>query len=148
VAERLDLILVGGGLANGLIAWRLAQVRPDVRFVILEGSERLGGNQTWSFHDDDLKADEHRWMADLVAHRWAGLRGGFSGFRAAARQRIPQRHFGALPPKLMEIAGDRIRLGRPSGASGPSYVRPASGEVMNAGAVIDGRGPGAARTWP
>ena len=36
-----DLILVGGGLANGLIAWRLAATRPDVRVLLLEKGKKF-----------------------------------------------------------------------------------------------------------
>ena len=31
-----DLILVGGGLANGLLALRLRQQRPELRVLLLE----------------------------------------------------------------------------------------------------------------
>ena len=37
-----DLILVGGGLANGLLALRLRQARPDLRLLIIEQGETLG----------------------------------------------------------------------------------------------------------
>jgi lycopene beta-cyclase len=53
------LILAGGGLANGLIAWRLRQLRPQVRVLMIESGSSLGGNHTWSFHDSDLTTDQH-----------------------------------------------------------------------------------------
>ena len=65
-----DVVLVGGGLANGLIAWRLAQCKPDLRVILLEAADTLGGNHTWSFHDSDLTPAQHQWMAPLVVHRW------------------------------------------------------------------------------
>ncbi|MGI4878583.1 MAG: lycopene cyclase family protein, partial [Janthinobacterium lividum] len=43
-----DLILAGGGLANGLIALRLAAQRPGLRVAIVEASAGIGGNHTWS----------------------------------------------------------------------------------------------------
>ncbi|WP_336933994.1 lycopene cyclase family protein, partial [Atlantibacter hermannii] len=49
-----DLILVGAGLANGLIAWRLQQVRPELNVLLIEQGEAAGGNHTWSFHHHDL----------------------------------------------------------------------------------------------
>ena len=42
-AARVELLLVGGGLANGLIALRLSPLRPGVRVVALEAGDRLGG---------------------------------------------------------------------------------------------------------
>ena len=42
-----DLLLIGGGLANGLLALRLSQVRPDLDVRIVEATEpvwlRIGG---------------------------------------------------------------------------------------------------------
>jgi lycopene beta-cyclase len=67
-----DLILVGGGLANSLIAWRLQTERPELRILLLEQGRHLGGNHTWSFHDSDLSAAQLRWIAPLVSHRWPG----------------------------------------------------------------------------
>ena len=58
-AAQYDLILAGGGLANGLIAWRLHTLRPGLRILLLEASERIGGNHTWSFHDGDLTPEQH-----------------------------------------------------------------------------------------
>ena len=37
-----DLILVGGGLASSLIAWRLAMDRPEVRVGVVEREKGLG----------------------------------------------------------------------------------------------------------
>ncbi|WP_312929041.1 NAD(P)-binding protein, partial [Pseudescherichia sp.] len=39
-----DLILVGGGLANGLIAWRLRQRYPQLNLLLIEAGEQPGGN--------------------------------------------------------------------------------------------------------
>ena len=47
------VVSVGGGLANSLIAYRLAQTRPELEPLIVE-AERLGGNHTWCFHATDL----------------------------------------------------------------------------------------------
>ena len=49
-----DLILVGGGLANTLIALRLSDALPEIKIMILEQGPALGGNHTWSFHGSDL----------------------------------------------------------------------------------------------
>ena len=53
-ADDFDLILIGGGLAASLIAWRLALDRPGKRVAVVEREDRLGGRHTWSFFDSDL----------------------------------------------------------------------------------------------
>ena len=69
-----DVILAGGGLANGLIALRLLQRQPDIRILMIESGPRPGGNHTWSFHESDLTAAQLAEIAPLIAHRWQGDR--------------------------------------------------------------------------
>src|ERR1700710_2750541 len=65
-----DLILAGGGLANGLLAYRLAKQRPDIRLQMIEQEDTLGGAHTWSFHATDLTPGQNAWMAPFVVHHW------------------------------------------------------------------------------
>ena len=65
-----DLVLAGGGLANGLLAWRLRALRPELRILLLESEAHIGGNHTWSFHDTDLTPAQQAWIAPLVTQRW------------------------------------------------------------------------------
>ena len=55
-----ELILVGGGLANSLIAYRILTERPDFPLLIVERGATLGANHTWSFHDSDLTDGQRR----------------------------------------------------------------------------------------
>ena len=64
-----DIVFVGGGLANGLIAYRLAQARPDLRLLVLEAGETIGGNHTWSLHDGDLTAAQQAWIEPFSGPR-------------------------------------------------------------------------------
>lgn len=135
-----DLILVGGGLANGLIAWRLRQRQPELRILLLEAGAQPGGNHTWSFHQQDLSREQHRWIAPLVSHRWPGYE-----VRFPARQRslagdylsISSQHFAQV---LSQTLGAIILTHTPVARLTPQSVTLASGETLRAGAVIDGRG--------
>jgi lycopene beta-cyclase len=135
-----DLLLVGGGLANGLIAWRLAQARPEVRIRVVERGATLGGNHTWSFHEHDLDAAQHAWLAPLVAHAWPHYDVRFpdrhrrlrSGYFAVTSARFDAR--------LRERLGDAVRTGVEVTSVSRDAVRLADGEVLRAGATIDGRG--------
>jgi lycopene beta-cyclase len=136
-----DLILAGGGLANGLIAWRLAAARPELRILLLEQEDRLGGNHTWSFHASDLTDAQRAWIAPLVSWRWPGyqvvfpdlsrtLDGGYCSILSDDFARV-------LEPAL----GPALRTGTRIAAVHPTRVELASGETLHARAVIDGRGP-------
>lgn len=135
-----DLILVGGGLANGLIAWRLRDRQPDLRILMLEAGPAPGGNHTWSFHQQDLSRDQLRWIAPLVSHRWPGYE-----VRFPARQRslegeylsISSQHFA---DELTRRLGDALLTHSSVSRLTPQSVTLATGETLHAGAVIDGRG--------
>jgi len=136
-----DLILVGGGLANGLIAWRLHSARPELKILLLEAGGSIGGNHTWSFHDGDLALEQRIWIAPLVAHRWPQYQVLFpnhartldSGYASIASSDFARVIQAALGPAL--------RTGVRADTVNPTSVRLESGETLYARAVIDGRGP-------
>lgn len=135
-----DLILVGAGLANGLIAWRLQQQRPALRILVLEQAVEMGGNHTWSFHDSDLTAQQRGWIAPLVSHRWPAYRVIFPEYErslASAYNSIASPVFARV---IGAALGQSLRLNVPIDALMPTSVTLASGETITAGAVIDGRG--------
>lgn len=135
-----DLILVGGGLANGLIAWRLQQLRPQWRVLCLEQGPVLGGNHTWSFHDADLTAEQLRWLAPLLEQRWPAYHVHFpafsrrmeGGYASITSERFAQ----VITPAL----GPSLRTDCAVAEVGASHVTLASGETLHAAVVIDGRG--------
>ncbi|MBO0905941.1 lycopene beta-cyclase CrtY [Jiella sonneratiae] len=145
MADDLDIALVGGGLANGLIAWRLAERRPDLKIAVFEAGDAVGGNHTWSFHEGDLTADEHRWMAPFVTYAWPDNEVRFpnrrkrlgTGYRSVSSERFRER--------LTARLGGQIRCRRPAVAVSPTSVVLADGSEIAARAVVDGRGHAASR---
>lgn len=139
-SESPGLVLAGGGLANGLIAWRLRQLRPQLPLTLLEASPTLGGNHTWCFHDGDLDAAQRAWLAPLVAHRWpahavmfgARTRRLASGYNAVSSERFHE--------VLAQALGQAVRLSTPLAEVHPDRAVTAAGEVIEGTAVIDGRG--------
>jgi lycopene beta-cyclase len=135
-----DLILAGGGLANGLIAWRLKQLRPELSVLCIEEQPHLGGNHTWSFHEGDLTAEQHRWLQPLVVQRWAAYDVHFpqrsrrlnSGYASITSERFAD--------VIQADLGDALRTGQRITRLTPSAVVMESGEQLQALAVIDGRG--------
>lgn len=136
-----DLLLVGGGLANGLLALRLSQVRPDLDVRIVEGGDRLGGVHTWSFFDADLTEAQQAWIGPLIVHRWPAYCVRFpqferrlsTGYRSVTAERFAQVVQAALP--------ERIMLNAPVASVSPREAVLTDGRQLRARAVIDGRGP-------
>lgn len=135
-----DLILVGGGLANGLIALRLRQTRPDLRIIVLEQNTRPAGNHTWSFHQSDLTDTQLQWITPLISKRWPGyqvhfpqlsriLNGGYASIFSSQFAQI-----------MTETLGDALRVNAPVEALSPTEVQLKDGTRIHAQAVIDGRG--------
>ncbi len=50
----VDLAIVGGGLAGGLIALALHQERPESRIALIDSGKSFGGNHRWSWFTSDL----------------------------------------------------------------------------------------------
>jgi lycopene beta-cyclase len=137
-----DLILVGGGLANCLIALRLNTLRPEIRILILERSPRLGGNHTWSFHDSDVTSGQRDTLKPLVEKSWPShdvhfpqltrtLSGGYNSI-------VSER----LHDAVSAVLGDRVLLQAAVKSVGPESVTLEDGRRFAAPAVIDGRGDG------
>lgn len=140
MTPRYDIILAGGGLANGLIAWRLRQQRPELRILLLEQGDRLGGNHTWSFHSGDLTPAQHAWLAPLISHRWDA----YSVIFPQRRRRLTGGYLSIASQDFARVIEEdlagHVRTGSIITRLTPTEVALASGELLEAGAVIDGRG--------
>lgn len=136
--EEFDLILVGAGLANGLIALRLLHDRPGLRIAIIESGE-VGGNHTWCFQESDVPVAAQAWLGPLITHSWAEQEVRFprlvrrlaNGYRAVTAERFREVLRQAklswfVPAQAITLEPDAVTL--------------KDGRVLRAAAVIDGRG--------
>lgn len=138
--RRTSLLLAGGGLANGLIAYRLAQLRPEISVQVVEGGDSLGGRHTWSFFDTDIEATCD-WIRVFVAKSWSAYEVRFpkrwrriaNGYRSITSKRFHE--------VLTSTLAGRIVLGAQIETLGPDWLRLADGQLLTADLVIDGRGP-------
>jgi lycopene beta-cyclase len=138
--RRPSLLLAGGGLANGLIAYRMAQLRPEISVQIVEAGNSLGGRHTWSFFATDLGSTGD-WLNVFVAKSWGDYEVRFpdrrrriaNGYRSISSQQFHE--------VLTAALGDRIALEAPIETLGPDWVCLTDGRRLSADLVIDGRGP-------
>ncbi len=111
-----------------------------MRLRLLEASDRLGGNHTWSFFETDLTPAQCRWVDPLVAHRWAGYEVRFpalrrrlgTGYRSVTSERL-----NATIAKELDAS---VTLGAAVADVGPERVVLSSGTEIRAACVIDARG--------
>jgi lycopene beta-cyclase len=135
-----DVILVGAGLANGLIALRLRQLQPQLKCLLLESQAHPAGNHTWSFHQSDLSAQQFHWLAPSISARWSGyqvrfpaLRRNFDGDYCSIASSDFARH-------LYAAMGDDLWTDAAVKDVKPTQVTLADGRELHAQVVIDGRG--------
>ena len=140
--RQCDLAIVGGGLAGGLIALACLEQRPQARVLIVEGGPTLGGNHIWSFFETDVAPDDRPLVVPLVAQYWDGYDIAFPAQRRALDTRymsITSEKFDAV--LRTRLPADRILTGRRAIGVGPRAVVLGDGTRIEAGGVIDSRGP-------
>ncbi|MGR4866321.1 lycopene beta-cyclase CrtY [Caulobacter sp. LARHSG274] len=145
-SSHADVVLVGGGLANSLIALRLKSLRPRLRVVMLERGDRIGGEHTWCHFATDVDAAVAGWLRPLIVHRWAGYEVRFPGHR----RQLATDYLAITSRRLHQVVGaalgDDAWLGVSVTGVDPHEVALADGRRIVAGAVIDGRGPRRSRS--
>lgn len=135
-----DLILVGGGLANSLIAWRLLAERPGLDILVIERGTSLGGNHTWSFHEGDVSAEARHWLQPLINTTWTRQCVHFPGHSRVFDVPYHAIASGTLNEVVGTALGPRLLLGADVAEMTPSQVRLADQRALRAKCVIDGRG--------
>ena len=139
----VDVAIVGGGLAGGLIALALAKRRPQVRVALIEADAALGGNHVWSFFESDIAAAERALIEPLICHRWPDYDVRFPGHArtiASPYRSIESERLDAV--LRARLPAEAIVTGRVVQALTPGAVHFADGGVLAAGGVIDARGAG------
>lgn len=139
-AANSRVLIVGGGLAGGLIARALARRRPEIGVTLIEPGATLGGNHVWSFFDDDVAATD-RWLVDdLIVHRWPAYDVRFPAYArtiAHGYNSIESERFDTVlrgEPGI-DVIGDRV-----TEVGADFVILEGAGRI--AGAVIDARGAG------
>lgn len=135
-----DIVIVGGGLSGALTAWRLAEKRPELRILLLEQGERLGGNHTWSFHETDLRPDVLAWIKPLIGYRWAQQEVRFPRYSRAIDTPYCSVLSDTLHDHVAPILGERLRCGVAVHTVDSGGVTLADGRRISAAAVVDARG--------
>ncbi|MGN6376554.1 MAG: lycopene beta-cyclase CrtY, partial [Sphingomonas sp.] len=138
-----DLAIVGGGLAGGLIALALAEMRPALDVRLVEGGDRIGGNHLWSFFAGDIGPADQWIVAPLIAHRWPRYTIAFpqhrrvidTGYRSIESARLDAACRRVLPARALV-------LGRRAVEVTPTSVALDDGTRIAAAGVIDTRGTG------
>lgn len=63
------VIILGGGVWGSLLAWRLKETLPHVRFRLYEESSMLGNHRTCTFRETDC-GEAIKWLRPLISKSW------------------------------------------------------------------------------
>jgi lycopene beta-cyclase len=140
-----DVVFAGGGLASTLAACRLKARRPELRLLIVEAGQRLGGNHTWSCHATDLTAEQNGWMAPFIAHRWPGQMVRFPKFTRTLRTPYQSITAQRLHDAALAQLDGAVRLNTRIAALDRTSLSLENGERLTAACVFDGRGAAPSR---
>lgn len=66
-----DMIIVGAGLSGLLTAWRCLDIHSELTVIVIEASETIGGDHTWSFNKSDILEHLQDWITPFIAHQWS-----------------------------------------------------------------------------
>ncbi len=135
-----DFIILGGGLAGSVLAYRLKTINPSWSVVVIERSVTLGGNHTWCFHDSDLTVEQLSWVDALVSARWDAYEVRFRGFQRVLNGGYRAIQSTRLHEVVASVLGAGVLLGREVAFLKPGTVHLTSGEVVTGRHIIDSRG--------
>ncbi|QIK79654.1 lycopene beta-cyclase CrtY [Sphingomonas piscis] len=142
MTDPVDILIAGGGLAGGLVALAMLERRPDVRVVVVEQGERFGGQHVWSFFDTDVDAEAKALLQPLISQHWPDhdiafpkrartIRIGYNSVRSSRLDDVLR----------ARLAPSAYRLNSPIAEVSADHIVLAGGERIDAGLVLDARGP-------
>ena len=70
MSNHTDMIIVGAGLSGLLTAWRCLDVNPDMTIMIIDSSDQIAGDHTWSFNMSDVVPELEEWIKPFIAYQW------------------------------------------------------------------------------
>lgn len=139
--RRVEIAIVGGGLAGGLIALALHRARPDMSVLLIERGEVLGGNHRWSWFASDLDPAGAALLARFRTTGWDSYAVRFPAYRrtlATGYASLASADFDAGLRR--ELPAAAVLAGRDVAALDAGGVTLDGGERISARAVIDCRG--------
>lgn len=138
--DNWDVVFVGGGLVNSLLAWQLKKLKPWLNFVVLEKGQSLGGKHTWSFHEKDVSPEALQWLSPVLSASWPFYQVAFPQYERT----IQNRYFSIRSKKFhdvlfQELAG-QVLFDSEVAEVAADFIVLKNGKRLNAKWVLDGRG--------
>jgi lycopene beta-cyclase len=138
--EKVDVAIIGGGLAGGLTAYFMAASHPDRSIILAEATDALGGNHTWSFFESDVSPAAFELLKPLISRSWSSTSVDFPRVKReldGAYHSIRSDDFNRV---LKEKLGDKIRFEATATKITDTTVLFEGGRSIDAACIFDARG--------
>jgi lycopene beta-cyclase len=139
--SQYDVICVGGGLANTLLALFLRRHRPSLRVAVVEREASACGNHTWCFHSGDVALDAFHFLKPTIAKSWASYHVRFPGYERRIVGGYHALRSADLARRLADALGDDLLTGADVVSVSDGEVRLADGRSLLAPVVFEALGP-------
>ena len=70
MSNHADIIIIGAGLSGLMTAWRCLDVNPKMTITLIDSSDQIAGDHTWSFNLSDVPSGLEDWINPFIAHQW------------------------------------------------------------------------------
>lgn len=135
-----DCLIVGGGLAGGLLLEALHHYHPKARVLLLEQGSVIGGNHTWCFHPSDVDSQNEEWLKRLISKTWSSYEVFFPKYNRQLESGYAAIRSADLHDRLLASYSSAILLNQQVKSMNLNSVTLGDGEVLHAACVIDARG--------
>lgn len=138
-----DMIIIGAGLSGLLTAWRCLDVNPELTVLVVESSDKIAGDHTWSFNLTDVDKSLRDWIKPFIAYQWPRY-----DVKFPKRERTLEIPYctgnsetlrASVKPHI-ESGRLQIMLKTRVASLDAESVTLESGEVKNAACILDARG--------
>lgn len=136
-----DCIIIGGGLAGGLLLSALKFRQPQLDVLLIEQGSTLGGNKTWSFHEADIPND-CSWMRPLISNTWNSYDVIFPKYQRTLNSKYHSIKSTDFHDYLLKHFGNNILLNTRVVNSTAQEVSLENGQTLQASKVVNCSG------WP
>lgn len=141
--DQPDMIIVGAGLSGLLTAWRCLDVNPELSVMVIEASDKIAGDHTWSFNLTDVDESLRDWIKPFIAYQWESY-----DVKFPKRKRTldityctgNSETLRACVQPHIESGRLEVKLNTPVNDLGSDTVTLKTGEKLSAKCVLDARG--------
>ncbi|WGS66221.1 lycopene beta-cyclase CrtY [Enterobacteriaceae bacterium ET-AT1-13] len=138
INNKYDIIFIGAGLSNSLIALNL--LKKNLKVLIIDSNNKLNNNHTWSFFENIIFKNKKNCINKLIFNKWNYYKIKFPNYTKIFKNNYfcikSNFFFNYLKKKLKQ----NLILNTYITNYGKNFVQLSNGNILYCNLIIDGRG--------